>query len=66
MFKLIRSLFYSPEELLQVMSRSDIEESIADGERIIIDEDGNAMVNNLNEEVQRDFDYHVNVLKRAQ
>lgn len=32
-----------------------IEESIADGERIIIDEDGNATANILSEEVQRDF-----------
>jgi len=65
MFKLVRSLFSSPEKLLQVLNRSDIEESIADGERIIIDEDGNATVNILSEEVQRDFNQHVNNLKRA-
>ncbi|WNN44471.1 MULTISPECIES: hypothetical protein [Winslowiella] len=65
MFRLARSLFSSPEKLLQVLNRSDIEESIADGERIIIDEDGNATVNILSEEVQRDFDEHVNTLKRA-
>ncbi|MFS2221628.1 hypothetical protein [Pantoea sp. B65] len=65
MFRLISSLFSSPEKLLQVLSRSDIEESIADGERIIIDEDGNATVNILSDEVQRDFDHHVNALKRA-
>ncbi|KOC91571.1 hypothetical protein [Winslowiella iniecta] len=65
MFKLVRSLFSSPEKLLQVLNRSDIEESIADGERIIIDEDGNATVNILSEEVQHDFNEHVNALKRA-
>lgn len=65
MFKLIRSVFTSPEKLLQVLNRSDIEDSIAEGERIIIDEDGNATVNVLSEEVQNDFNHHVNTLKRA-
>ncbi|MCU5773789.1 hypothetical protein N5923_09360 [Erwiniaceae bacterium BAC15a-03b] len=65
MFRLFTSLFSSPETLLQVLSRSDIEESIADGERIIIDEDGNAAVNVLSDEAQVDFDNHVNALKRT-
>ncbi|MBP2168853.1 hypothetical protein J2125_002045 [Erwinia toletana] len=65
MFRLITSLFSSPEKLLQVLNRKDIEESIADGERIIIDEDGNAAVNVLSDDAQLDFDNHVKALKRA-
>jgi len=45
------------------MSRQDIRESIQDGDRIIIDEDGNASVNPLSPEVQQDFLEHVNTLK---
>ncbi len=65
MFRLIRSLFSSPEKLLQVMDRNDIEESITEGERIIIDEDGGATVNIFSEEVQQDFASHVDALKRV-
>lgn len=65
MFRLIRSLFSSPEKLLQVMDRDDIEESITEGERIIIDEDGGATVNIFSEEVQQDFASHVDALKRV-
>ncbi len=65
MFRLIRSLFSSPEKLLQVMDRDDIEESISEGERIIIDEDGGATVNIFSEEVQQDFASHVDALKRV-
>lgn len=57
------SLFSSPESLLQVMSRQDIRESIQEGDRIIIDEDGNASVNPLSPQVQQDFANHVKRLK---
>ncbi|WLS78097.1 hypothetical protein Q3V30_16735 [Erwinia pyri] len=65
MFKLLFSLFSSPEALLQVMSQRDIEESIEEGERILIDEDGGATVNIASAEVHQDFARHVNALKRA-
>ena len=65
MFKFLFSLFSSPESLLQVMSQRDIEESIEEGERILIDEDGAAAVNFTSPEVHGDFARHVNTLKRA-
>lgn len=65
MFKFLFSLFSSPETLLQVMSKRDIEESIEEGERILIDEDGGATVNIASPEVHQDFARHVNMLKRA-
>lgn len=65
MLTFLRSLFSSPESFIRGMSREDINESIADGERIIIDEDGNASVNVLSEEVQNDFARHVNALKEV-
>lgn len=63
MLRFLTSLFDSPESLLQVMSQQDMKESIQEGDRIIIDEDGNASVNPLSPEVQRDFSHHVNTLK---
>ena len=57
------SLFSSPESLLQVMSRQDIRESIQEGDRIIVDEDGNASVNPLSPQVQQDFADHIKRLK---
>lgn len=57
------SFFSSPESLLQVMSRQDIRESIQEGDRIIIDEDGNASVNPLSPQVQQDFADHIKRLK---
>ena len=63
MFTLLTSLFGNPETLLQVMSQKDRIESIEDGDRIIVDEDGNASVNPLSPAVQRDFHYHVKTLK---
>ena len=39
------TLFSSPESLLQVMSHQEIIEAVEDGDRIIIDQDGNASVN---------------------
>jgi len=65
LFRVICSLFSSPESLLQVMSQRDIAESIEEGERILIDEDGSAMVNFSSAEVHEDFARHVNALKRA-
>ncbi len=63
MFRFLSSLFSSPESLLQVMSQQDMKESIEEGDRIIIDEDGNASVNPLSPKVQRDFSHHVKTLK---
>ncbi|MEB5971015.1 hypothetical protein ACWXWB_10060 [Pantoea dispersa] len=63
MLRYFTSLFSSPESLLQVMSRQDIRESIQEGDRIIIDEDGNASVNPLSPQVQQDFANHVKRLK---
>jgi len=47
-----------------VMSERDIEEAIQEGERIIIDEDGNAAVNINSKEVREDFSRHVQALRR--
>lgn len=63
MFSFVTSLFSSPESLLQVMSQEDMKDSIQEGDRIIIDEDGNASVNTLSPKVQRDFSHHVKTLK---
>ncbi|KGT92751.1 hypothetical protein JK231_21920 [Pantoea sp. JGM49] len=63
MFHFVIALFKSPESLLQVMSQQDMKESIQEGDRIIIDEDGNASVNPLSPKVQRDFAHHVKTLK---
>lgn len=63
MVRFFMSLFSSPESLLQVMSQQDMRESIEEGDRIIIDEDGNASVNPLSPKVQRDFSHHVKTLK---
>lgn len=63
MFRYVLSVFSSPEKFIQLMSRQDINEAIADGDRIIIDEDGNASVNVTSDEVREDFARHVNALK---
>lgn len=63
MFRMIRSLFSSPDRLLDVMSRADMLEAKEEGERILIDEDGNASVNFKSYEVHSDFERHVNALK---
>ncbi|WP_211145590.1 hypothetical protein [Pantoea sp. R102] len=63
MLRYFTFLFSSPESLLQVMSRQDIRESIQEGDRIIIDEDGNASVNPLSPQVQQDFADHIKRLK---
>lgn len=63
MLTFMRSLFSSPESFIRGMSRQDLNDSISDGERIIIDEDGNASVNVLSEEVHEDFARHIETLK---
>ena len=65
MRRLMMSIFSSPESLLQVMSQQEIIEAVEDGDRIIIDQDGNASVNYKSKEVRQDFLRHVNALKRA-
>ncbi|MEG3135931.1 hypothetical protein SC206_20440 [Rouxiella sp. T17] len=65
MRKFIFSIFSSPESLLQVMSKRDVEEAIQDGERIIIDEDGITSVNVNSKEVKDDFARHVQALRRV-
>lgn len=65
MKRLFMSIFSSPESLLQVMSHQEIIEAVEDGDRIIIDQDGNASVNFKSHEVREDFLRHVNALKRA-
>ena len=61
---LLMTLFSSPESLLQVMSHQEIIEAVEDGDRIIIDQDGNASVNYKSNEVRHNFLRHVNALKR--
>lgn len=65
MRRLCMALFSSPESLLQVISHQEIIEAVEDGDRIIIDQDGNATVNFKSSEVRKDFIRHVNALKRA-
>lgn len=65
MRRFLMSIFSSPELLLQVMSHQDVIESVEDGDRIIIDQDGNASVNFKSKEARQDFLRHVNALKRA-
>lgn len=65
MKRLFFSLFTSPEKLLQVISHEEMQDSIDDGDRILIDEDGNASVNIRCQAVQEDFARHVEALKRA-
>ncbi|ANG91940.1 hypothetical protein LZP96_04240 [Enterobacteriaceae bacterium 155047] len=65
MSRLMMSIFSSPESLLQVMSHQEIIEALEDGDRILIDQDGNVSVNIKSREVQEDFHRHVNALKRA-
>lgn len=65
MLKMIASLFTSPERLLNVMSRNDMQEAKDDGERILIDEDGAASVNLQSVEVHEDFARHVAKLRHT-
>lgn len=61
---LLLSVFASPESLLQVISQEEMIESVEDGDRIIIDQDGNASVNFKSKEVSQDYKRHINALKR--
>ncbi|SFT47452.1 hypothetical protein SAMN05192562_101420 [Kosakonia arachidis] len=63
MKKMLYSLFASPDRLLQVMSHSEIQDSIEDGDRIVVD--GNTSVNVHCQQVQDDFKRHVAALKRV-
>ncbi|MGY5957926.1 Preprotein translocase subunit SecA [Kosakonia sp. BK9b] len=65
MKKMLYSLFASPDRLLQVMSHGEIQDAIEDGERILVDADGNTSVNIRCQRVQDDFKRHVDALKRA-
>jgi len=62
---MIASVFTSPERLLNVMSRNDLQEAKDDGERILIDEDGAASVNLQSGEVHDDFARHVAMLRHT-
>lgn len=66
MLKLLKNLFNSPEKLLSVMSRGDMQEAKDDKDRILIDEDGNAAVNLDCPAVQEDFARHVMTLQKVQ
>lgn len=59
MLKIVMRVFSSPEKFLGLFSANDIQETIEEGERIIIDENGIASVNPANEQVQQDFTRHV-------
>lgn len=49
---------------MNVIDRRHVEDAIEDGERIVIDEDGNAGVNINCPAVMEDFSRHVEALKR--
>lgn len=66
MLKMIKNLFNSPEKLLSVMSRGDMQEAKDDKDRILIDEDGNAAVNLESPDVHEDFARHVSALQRVE
>lgn len=59
MLNVIMRVFSSPERFLGLFSANDMQETIEEGERIIIDENGIASVNPSNEQVQEDFTRHV-------
>lgn len=59
MLKIFMRVFSSPEKFLGLFSANDIQETIDEGERIIIDENGIASVNPSNEQMQQDFTRHV-------
>lgn len=65
MFKMLKNLFNSPEQLLSVMSRGDMQEAKDDQDRILIDEDGNAAVNLESPDVHKDFARHVAALQKV-
>jgi len=59
MFRILLQIFSSPEQFLGLFSAADIENTLEEGERILIDENGTASVNPANEEMQKDFTRHV-------
>lgn len=63
MLRFFVSPFSSPESLVQVMSQQDMNESIQESDRIIIDENDNASVNPLSPDAQGYFLQHVKTLK---
>ena len=63
MFRFMTSIFKSPEKLLSDMSRSDMDDALEEGGRIIINADGAAAVNFQARDVNEDFSLHVSRLK---
>ena len=59
MFKIMLQIFSSPEKFLGLFSAADMEDTIEEGERILIDENGTASVNPANQDMREDFDLHV-------
>lgn len=59
MFKIMLQIFSSPEKFLGLFSAADMEDTIEEGERILIDENGTASVNPANQDMRKDFDRHV-------
>ncbi|QKJ88394.1 hypothetical protein PMPD1_3477 [Paramixta manurensis] len=66
MRQFLRNLFASPEQLLAVCSRHERMEARQEGQRILIDEDGNVSVNTDSQEAQEDFARHVAALRDTQ
>lgn len=65
MFRLLKNLFSSPENLLNVLCSEDMEEARQEKEAILIDEDGNASVNTDSPEMKASFARHVAALRNA-
>ena len=65
MFRLLKNLFSSPENLLNVLSSEDMEEARLEKEAILIDEDGNASVNTDSPQMKACFARHVAGLRDA-
>ncbi|MBU9845699.1 hypothetical protein [Rahnella ecdela] len=59
MFKIMLQIFSSPEKFLGLFSAADMENTLEEGERILIDENGTASVNPANQDMQEDFARHV-------
>ena len=59
MFRILLQIFSSPEQFLGLFSAADIENTLEEGERILIDENGTASVNPANVDMQEDFARHV-------
>ena len=63
MFRFLTLIFKSPEKLLSDMSRSDMNDALEEGGRIIINADGAAAVNFQAGDTHKDFALHVSRLK---